>query len=105
MPRFRAEAITIRELESVTIIFKDHETIWVLPKNSTTNIIFHRWWSPRGSYTDGWQDFRRKMFRNKQIDLMTCYRLAAKHHIQSVGTQRQPHLDESKKIHIRKEQQ
>ncbi len=102
MPRFRAEAITIRELESVHIVFKDKETIWVLPKNSSTNIIFHRWWAPRGSYTDGWQDFRRKMFRNKQIDLLTCYRLAAKHHIQSVGTQRTPHLEG--KIIIRKEQ-
>lgn len=96
--KFRAEAITIRELETVQIIFKDHETIWVLPKHASTNVIFHRWWSERGSYTDGWQAFRRKMFRNKKIDLLTCYRLAAKHHIQSTGTQREPRFKDKQKI-------
>lgn len=103
MAKFKAEGITIRKLKGITIVFKDHETIWVLPQKSSTNIVFHRWWSPRGSYTDGWQAFRRKMFRNKQIDLMACYRLAAKHHIESMGTQRKPHLNNQKII--KKEEQ
>lgn len=93
MGRFKADAIVIRKVERLTIIFKDHETIWVLPDNASHNIIFHRWFAPRGSYGSGWQDFRRKMFRNKRIDLPTCYRLAAKHDVQSVGTARSPNLE------------
>lgn len=96
MGRFKAEAIIVREMERLTIIFKDKETIWVLPKTMSVNIIFNRWWTPRGSYGAGWQDFRRKLYRRKRLDIPTIYALAVKHNIQSMGTVRAPNLGDSK---------
>lgn len=90
---YRAKEITVRELDSLTITFKNCETIWVTPRNSKTSIIFHRWYAPRGQYTREWKPFRRKLFRNKRIDLETCFRLAQQHNIQSVGTTRQIKLE------------
>lgn len=92
MGRFKAKAIVMRDMESLTILFKDKETIWVFPKHASTNIIFHRWWMPKGSYGAGWQDFRRAMFRNAQLDVATCYRLCAKYRVQSMGTARAPDI-------------
>lgn len=88
--KFRATSITIREFDTLTIIFKDKETIWILPNNASTNIVFNRWFAPRGSYSAGWQDFRRKLFRNKRVSLEYCYKIAKKHQIQSMGTTRSP---------------
>lgn len=80
-------------MESLTIIFKDHESIWVIPKHASTNIIFNRWWTPKGSYTEGWQDFRRKLYRNKKLDLAEIYRFARRFQIQSMGTTRAPTIN------------
>lgn len=96
MGRFKAEAIIVKDMERLTIIFKDKETIWVLPKTMNINIIFNRWWTPLGSYTAGWQDFRRKLYRNKKLDVPTIYALARKHEIQSMGTIREPNLGDKK---------
>lgn len=91
--KFQARAITIREFETLTIIFKDGESIWLIPKDASTTIVFNRWFAPKGSYSNGWQDFRRKLFRNKRITLEYAYRLAIRYRIQSMGTTRSPNLD------------
>lgn len=90
MGRFRANAIKIRQFTDIEIVFKDCETIWLISGNG--NIIFHRWWSPRGSYTAGWQDFRRKLWRYKNLTTTECLRLAVQHDIQFMATFRKPTL-------------
>ena len=90
---YEAKGIVVRELDSLTITFKNCETIWVKPKNSLTTTVFHRWYAPKGQYTKEWKPFRRKLFRNKRLDIETCLRLAQKHNIQSVGTTRAVKLD------------
>lgn len=99
MGRFKAEAVILRDLDDLTILFKDRETIYIFPKESSTNIIFHRWFAPKGSYTAGWQDFRRALWRNAKLDVPTIYRLGIKYGIQTMGTHRAPNI-EGKKLKI-----
>lgn len=87
---FVAKGIIKRDLKSITIYFKDRETIAVQVKDDPFNItyLFHRWFAPLGSYTGGWRDFRRKMLRNKQLDLLGCLFYAKKYDIQLWRTTR-----------------
>lgn len=86
MAKFRAEGIIVRKLEKVEIIFYDSHSIYVYGRNNPTGVIFHRWYAPLGSYTDGWQDFRRKLLRYKKLDLNKCFELSHQHSVQSSGT-------------------
>lgn len=94
MGRFkpREEAI-IREFDELTVIILYRDTIWIVPKRASCNIIFHRWFSPPlGSFPD-WHKFRKKLIENKHITLDDCYRWARTHQIQSQGTTRAPTLN------------
>lgn len=94
MGRFKAEAILVRELEELTIIFYDKESIYVYPKKEKWGTIFNRW----GVFQYGdWQDFRRRLMRKKHLDLRGCYELALKYEILAVSTARRLNL-EGKKV-------
>ncbi len=87
---FVANGVIVRHLGSITIAFKDKETIAVKVVGDKHNItyLFHRWFAPLGSYTGGWRDFRRKMLRNKNLDLLSCIFYAQKYDIQIHRTTR-----------------
>lgn len=87
---FVAKGIIVRRLDECTIIFKDKETIAVQVVGDPHHVtyLFHRWFAPLGSYTGGWRDFRRKMLRNKQLDLLSCIFYAQKYDIQIHRTTR-----------------
>ena len=81
----------LREMESITIIVKDRETIWILPKRRhTPNIIFHRWFKPAlGTYKQ-WYIFRKALLNYKRLNVETVFKLAKRYGIQSTGTVRDP---------------
>lgn len=96
MGRYKQQSVIIREHEELTIVIESKDTIWVLPKRASTNIIFHRWFSPPlGTWRD-WHLFRQKLYTNKNVTLDDCYRWARQHEIQSQGTARSPDIEKLK---------
>lgn len=88
---FAREKPLIREMESVTIIVKDRETIWVLPKKRhTPNIIYHRWFKPALGTYKSWYIFRKALLNYKRLDVEIIYKLAKRYAIASTGTVRAP---------------
>lgn len=95
MGRFRAEAVIVRKLPEVTIIFWDKESIYVYPIGGGGGTIFTRWADKKGSYSDYWHDFRVRMLQRKRLSFLQCYELAAEYdQILAIHTDRQ--LDLSK---------
>lgn len=92
---FVAKGTIVRRLGAVTIAFKDKETIavQVVGEKHGITYLFHRWFAPLGSYTGGWRDFRRKMLRNKNLDLLSCIFYAQKYDVQIWRTTRPLKLD------------
>lgn len=76
----------MRELEQVEIIFYSTHSIYVYGKNNPTGVIFHRWYAPLGSYSDGWKIFRQKLMQYKKLDLNRCFQLAHMHGIDMQGS-------------------
>lgn len=81
----------LREMETITIIVKDRETIWIMPKQAhTPNIIFHRWFKPAlGTYRQ-WYIFRKALLNYKRLNVEIVTKLARRYDIQSTGTVRDP---------------
>lgn len=77
MGRFKAEAIIVRKLPNLEIIFWDSQSIYVYDQSG--GHIFNRWFAKKGSYTEYWQDFRRKMLRNKFKCVREIYELSLKY--------------------------
>lgn len=112
MARFKAEGVIVRELEQLTIIFWDRESIWVVTKDGQ-RVIFHRWFAPRGSYCGRgdsrvrWRDFRRKMLRNRHpyglrsqsLSLIDCCKLANECGVLIKSTDRELKLEGRKVIY------
>lgn len=100
MGRYRARRVIIRELMDITVVFWDRSSIYVYPKGTRHGYVFHKWYSPLGTYTQQWKPFKRKMLKTKRLTLTKCFQLANQHEIlykYSVGT-----LDlEKKPIEIR----
>lgn len=90
MPKFEANAIIVRELENLTIIFWDADSIYVYPNPRETwgGVIFHKWYVKRGFYRESWKDFRRQMLRQKHLTLLHCHVLANRYEISHVTTKR-----------------
>lgn len=99
MGRFKADAILVRELPELTIIFYDRQSIYIYPKNQKFGSIFNLWFSHRGAYTEGWQDFRRRLMRKKHLTPTQCYELAIKYGVVGIGTDRRIDLT-GKKVRI-----
>lgn len=92
---YRAEAVVIREVNGIKIVFYNHETIYVQEADGKWT-IFHRWFTPRGSYNADWRPFRHKLFTQKKIDMAHCYRLAFQHNIVSQRANNPPDLSKVK---------
>lgn len=90
----------IRRLEAIEIIFKDKETIWVIPRKGkgSSNLVFNRWWGSKGSYSGGWYAFRKRLHDNKVLDINEIHRLARTYDIYCMGTLRKPNLEGRKII-------
>lgn len=81
----------LRKMETVTIIVKDKETIWILPQQAhTPNIIFHRWFKPALGTYKRWYIFRKALLNYKRLNVEIIYKLAKRYEIQSTGTVRHP---------------
>ena len=96
MGRFRAESVMIREAKDITIVFYNHESIYVHDLKNDRWVVFHRWYRPIGSYNGGWRQFRHLLLYVKEIDMAHCYRLAFRWDIQSCYAQRSPDLSKFK---------
>lgn len=81
----------LREMATITIIVKDRETIWIVPKRPhTPKIIFHRWFKPAlGTYKQ-WYIFRKALLNYKRLNVEIVIKLAKRYGIQSTGTARDP---------------
>lgn len=81
----------LREMATITIIVKDRETIWIVPKRPhTPKMIFHRWFKPAlGTYKQ-WYIFRKALLNYKRLDAGIVIKLAKRYGIQSTGTVRDP---------------
>lgn len=94
MGRFRADAVVIRHINNLKIVFYDHETIYVSDGNKW--YVFHRWFAPRGSYNGGWRQFRHLLFYEKNLDLNHCYHLAFRWEISTGIAKKEPDLTKFK---------
>ena len=90
MGRFKAEAVLIRKVDRLEIVFLNRETIYV--SDGLNWHIFHRWFAPRGSYTGGWSQFRHALLYRKSLNITDCYRLASMAEIQSQIARKGPDL-------------
>lgn len=92
---YKADAVIIREINGIQIVFYDKETIYVRGARGEW-VIFHRWFAPRGFYNDNWRGFRKKMLYQKKIDLRHCYHLAFQHDIAIQMASQAPDLSKFK---------
>lgn len=83
MGRFRAEAITIKKIGTLKIIFYDSERIYI-KDNKHDWALFHRWGMPRGSYRRSWGRFREALWKGTNLDYIECYRMAFRYEIGSM---------------------
>lgn len=98
MGRYKQESVIMRCLAELDIVILDKQTIWILPKRASTNIIFQRWFSPPlGSWED-WRRFKQKLYSNKSVTLERVFYWAKMHGVQCVGTMRKPNLEGRKII-------
>lgn len=97
MGRYKAEAVIMRDMERLTIIFKDEETIWAFPKGSKTNVVFHRWWESRWNYGT-WSAFRESLMQKRDLDIWDCFSFADRFNISRMGTARAPTINGKLKL-------
>lgn len=81
----------MRNMERLTILFKDDETIWAFPNEGHRQIIFHRWFESRWNY-GRWGAFREHLYRRRDLDIWDCLELADKLNISSHATARLPDI-------------
>lgn len=95
MGRFRAEKVIVRDINNIRIVFYDKESIYVKDANGRWT-VFHRWLAPRGSYNNGWRQFRHLLLYEKKLDINHCYRLAFRYDILSQLAYKAPDLSKFK---------
>lgn len=100
MGRFKAEKMVVRKLNGIEIVFWDGWTIYVRESDCQRWTIFHRWFAERGSYSNGWQDFRRELMSQKRLTYLHCFEMAAKYGIASTTTDRELKF-EGKEIEVK----
>lgn len=77
MGRFKAKGLVVREIENIVIIFWNSHMIYVMGPYGM--ILFHRYFAPRGSYTQSWGNFRRKLLQYKTLNFDNIFLVAAHH--------------------------
>lgn len=90
MGRFKAETIKVRQVDGLTIVFKDARAIYL--GYDDIWVVFHRWGAPRGSYSGGWQQFRHLLYYSKSMTSVHCFELADRFNIPFVSSRRAPRL-------------
>lgn len=98
MGRYVQESVIIRRFDELDVVILDKQTIWILPKKASTNIIYHRWFSPPLGSWENWRRFRFMLVRNKRITLEYVYSIGAHYGIESMGTTRSPNLEGRKVV-------
>lgn len=93
MGRYKAEAVIMRDMERLTIIFKDEETIWVIPKDDPRHVIFHRWFQSRWHEYGQWASFSYALRLSRALNIWQCLTLADKYNIATHTTKRLPSTD------------
>lgn len=92
---FKADAVIIREVNGLKIVFYDKESIYVRDADGRW-VVFHRWFTPRGTYNADWRPFRYKMLYQKNLTLNRCYQIAFQHDIVVQSSGGVPDLSKSK---------
>lgn len=95
MGRFRADVVIVRDINNLRIVFYDKESIYVRAADGRW-AVFHRWFAPRGSYNNGWRQFRHLLLYEKKITFEHCYRLAFRFDIPSQLVAKSPDLSKFK---------
>ncbi len=85
MGRFRADAVVVRDVNGIRIVFYNHESIYLRDELGNWT-VFHRWFAPRGSYNGGWRQFRHLLLYEKKITSAHCFHLAFRWDILSQTT-------------------
>lgn len=75
MGRFRADAVIVRDVNKIRIVFYNHESIYLRDEHGNWT-VFHRWFAPRGSYNSGWRQFRHLLLYEKKLTSTHCFHLA-----------------------------
>ena len=82
----------MRDVNNIRIVFYDKESIYVRNNDTRQWAVFHRWLAPKGSYNNGWRQFRHLVLYEKRIDFNHCYRLAFRLDIPSQFVSKAPDL-------------
>lgn len=97
MRHFRAEAVIVKMVNDVEIIFWSKHEIYVKNCKSGTWTLFHRYFAPRGSYNGGWRQFRHLLlYEWDNLTYSHCFRLAFRWDIQSKTVKSGPMLENVK---------
>lgn len=97
--RYRSEAVTIRKVDGLKIVFYDKESIYVYTDDRHA-FIFHRWFAQRGSYKQYWHAFRKRIWEKQRVSIPWLFELAAAHDVQVTQTCRPLDL-EGRKVKYR----
>lgn len=94
MGRFRAEAVVVRDVNGIRVVFYDRESIYLRDERGNWT-VFHRWFAPRGSYNGGWRQFRHLLLYEKNLTSRHCFHLAFRWDILSKSS-KEPDLSKFK---------
>lgn len=82
MGRYKAERIVIKDLPELVIVFWDNSSVYVYPKNERQSVVvFHKWFAPRYTYTNGWRQFKDKLWHWRCGSMKKCFQMASNHGI------------------------
>lgn len=91
MGRFRAEAIRVKKVGDLTIVFYDEKRIYIQKNGNWT--LFHRWGAPLGFYGRSWKHFRKLLIRETTITYEHCFHLAFRYDIGFLSNVDAPDLE------------
>lgn len=79
MGRYKAERIVIKDLPELSIVFWDKSSIYVYPKTDQAPVVFHKWFAPRYTYSNGWRQFKDKLWHLHRGSVQKCFQMADYH--------------------------
>lgn len=96
MGSFHADKVTIRVLPEVTIVFLRPRYIVVVPTTPPARpAVYFAIPFPRlGDYNGAWRWFRRQLWRQKNLTVEHCMRLASRYPVIEMGTARRVELED-----------
>lgn len=101
MRHFRAEAVIIKKVNDIEIIFLDRERIYVKDCKNGRWTLFHRFYAP---YYKGWAQFRHLLlYEWRNLDYNHCCRLAFRWDVKSQTVSSGPSLKNIKTVERKKD--